>query len=297
MVFILILFLKVYNIEPTDVRNFVDRLSRAIECINSTLSCAPDFEEEVQKIPVLQCVHVMNFVGIGAVRYLPKFLRGVHLSPEVSQEVDNVNASLAKELAKTDPLYSEGTTTDGKICVCLGVETKPIDHNSRTQYTQLITGTIDRLGLKEIIEKKFGEIIAQGIASAEEHMRAENELAEVQQGIVRSIPVVGSVFNWFSPVEKKVHGKSFDIGSTSLKNVVLSPSAGTPTRESRSDSSSTPTTPMKASPPPKNPNTPGPTPTPIKTPEIISDKTPTKVEEKEEEEEGEDIPKPEPLPF
>lgn len=56
------------NIENSDVRAFVDRLGRAIECINATLSCAPDFGEEVQTHQGLQLVHVRNFVGIGAVR-------------------------------------------------------------------------------------------------------------------------------------------------------------------------------------------------------------------------------------
>lgn len=56
------------NIESSDVRAFVERLSKVIQCINATLSCAPDFEEEVQTHQGLQIVHVRNFVGIGAVR-------------------------------------------------------------------------------------------------------------------------------------------------------------------------------------------------------------------------------------
>jgi len=234
------------NIEPSDVRAFVDRLGRAIECINATLSCAPDFEEEAQTHQGLQCVHVRNFVGIGAVRYLPNFLRGVNLAPEVSQEVDAVNSLLAKELAKQDVLFSEGTTTEGKICVCLGVETKTIDNNSPVHYTCAITEKIEELGLRRKIEEKFGEILAQGIQAAEKHMKVENELAEVQQGIFRSIPVVGSMVNWWSPVEKKVHGKSFDIGSTALRNVVLSPSAQKKA-EGRTSSESAPSTPSRTS--------------------------------------------------
>lgn len=56
------------RIDGADIRLFVDRLKKAIECINSTLSCAPDFEEVIQTCKGLQCVFVRNFVGIGAVR-------------------------------------------------------------------------------------------------------------------------------------------------------------------------------------------------------------------------------------
>lgn len=284
---------ELISIETSDVRAFVERLTRAIDCINSTLSCAPAFEEEIQKFKGLQCVHVRNFVGIGAVRYLPNFLRGVNLAPEVSQKVDQVNSRLAKELSEIDVLFSEGTTTEGKICVCLGVETKPIDNNSSINYTNTIINKIEELGLHAIIEEEFGKILTDGIHAAEQHMKVENELAEVQQGIVRSIPVVGSVVNWFSPIEKKVHGKSFDIGSTALRNVVLSPQK---TEEKSSSTNSSPSTPIQGTPTvssEEGENNAKPIPLTL---------TPSKEEKEEKEkeekkEEEKDLPKPEELPL
>lgn len=231
-------------------------------------------------------------------------MRYVNLAPEVSHEVDLVNATLAKELAKVDPLFSEGTTDDGKICVCLGVETKPIDNNSPVYYACTITEKIEELGLRMIIEEKFGEILTQGIKAAEKHMKVENELADVQQGIMRSIPVVGSVFNWFSPVEKQVHGKSFDIGSTSLRNVVLSPSPKP--GQNNSPRATPPLTPTRATPnnitPAITPTQPSPRiseelPTPNLKQNVPGDNNDQGPQEQQPTDPDVDLPKPEPLPI
>jgi len=211
------------NISTEDIKRFVTQLEHVTQCINAALSCAPQFEEVIQTCPGLQCVHVRNFVGIGAVRYLPSFLRGVNLALEVNQEVDAVNSTLAAHLNDVDGLFSEGKTTEGKTCVCLGVETKPITSDSPVYYANLLQEMIEKLGLKAKIEEKFDSILRDGIRAAQQHLELESELAEQNQGIIRSIPLVGNMVNWWSPVEKKVQGKSFDIGSTALRNVVFSP--------------------------------------------------------------------------
>lgn len=291
------------RIDGTDIRVFVDRLKKAIECINATLSCAPDFEEVIQTCKGLQCVFVRNFVGIGAVRYLPTFLRGVNLADEVSAEVDNVNSFLAKELATIDSLFSEGTTTEGKTCVCLGVETKPINNSSPSHYAKIIMDTVEKHHLHEKIEEKFSGILRQGIVTAEKYLKIESEFAEQQQGLMRSIPVVSSVLNWWSPAPKAAPvGKSFDIGSTSLRNVVFSP---------KKPDGSTPT------PSPRQPGTPSAAPTgtpsaaPTGTPSAPASRTPSGSGEKPQPtsdspvapavipfniDAAEEIPKPEPLP-
>ena len=108
-------------ITSKDIKNFCENLATVTSCINSTLACAPYFEEAVQHCEGLQCVHVRNFVGIGAVKYMPAFLRGQDLAPAVSQQIDDLNRTLAERLSELDPLYSVGQTTEGAICICLGV--------------------------------------------------------------------------------------------------------------------------------------------------------------------------------
>jgi hypothetical protein len=52
---------------------------------------------------------------------MPSFLRGNELSDEVRREIDKLNAQLASQLAQEDSLFSEGRTTDGDVCVLVGV--------------------------------------------------------------------------------------------------------------------------------------------------------------------------------
>jgi len=257
------------NITSGAVKTFVNDLTQVTSCINATLSCAPLFEETIQNFPGLSCVEVRNFVGIGAIRYLPNFLRGSQLAPEVSQEVDLVNGILARHLNEVDNLFTEGTTTDGRSCVCLGVETKPITQGSPSFYANLIVEMIEKLSLRQQVEEKFGDILRKGIEAAQQHIMLEQELAEQEKGLIRSIPVVGSMFNWLSPVEKKVQGKTFDIGSTSLRNVVFSPrkdAQGIP----QSPIPNSPSAKPQGSPPPDSPYRP-PASKPSPVPEVQSD--------------------------
>jgi hypothetical protein len=54
-------------------------------------------------------------------RYHPKFLQSDVLAPDVRAELDSLNSTLAKKLQTLDPLFSERLTTNGFVCLCLGV--------------------------------------------------------------------------------------------------------------------------------------------------------------------------------
>lgn len=114
-------FTPVMGICDRDIELFCSTLARVTECINASLSCAPDFEEAIQLLDGFQCVYVRNFVGIGAVRYMPSFLRGQELAPELISQIDQVNSQLAEKLKEVDPLFSCGQTTEGTICIKIGV--------------------------------------------------------------------------------------------------------------------------------------------------------------------------------
>ena len=135
------------GISQSEISKFTESLSRATQCINATLSCATSFEEAIQSCEGLHCVHVRNFVGIGAVRYLPPFFRGSELSSDVAEEINALNLNLAKKLAEIDPLFSVGKTVEGQTCICLGVETKQINHQSAHLYAKLILDTMKSMDI------------------------------------------------------------------------------------------------------------------------------------------------------
>ena len=54
----------------------------------------------------------------------------------------------------------------------------------------------------------------RGIEKANEELQQESELQMYEKGIIRQIPIFGSVFNWMSPIEdKKIAGRSFNLQS------------------------------------------------------------------------------------
>jgi phosphoglycerate dehydrogenase-like enzyme len=75
-----LLLLKVMSISDANISEFVTALATACSCINATLSCAPVFEEDIQRFDNLQCVVVRNFVGLGAVRYARDMSQQIHAS-------------------------------------------------------------------------------------------------------------------------------------------------------------------------------------------------------------------------
>jgi len=68
--------------------------------------------------------------------------------------------------------------------------------------------------------KQIGKILESGIKEAQERLRRENERIEAEQGIIRKIPIVGSVWNWWMPSNQTLPGNSFNL----LTTVVSDPS-------------------------------------------------------------------------
>jgi hypothetical protein len=131
------------EVSKQSIGNFVGNLKKLTELINQTVKSRPAFRGAVIKIEGLNNVKVVNFVGLGAVRYTPKYLQGPSLAPEVRAEIDEVNKNLAEKLGQQDPLFSQGLTVEGDVCVCLGVETNTISTDAPTLYAQKISEVIN----------------------------------------------------------------------------------------------------------------------------------------------------------
>jgi hypothetical protein len=64
--------------------------------------------------------------------------------------------------------------------------------------------------------KQVGKIIELGIKEAEDRIRQETERLEAEQGIIRKIPIVGSVWNWWNPANQILRGNSFSLITTQV---------------------------------------------------------------------------------
>ena len=48
----------------------------------------------------------------------------------------------------------------------------------------------------------MSDLVLKGIEQAQQDLRRENDDALWQEGILRHVPIVGSIYNWISPIQK-----------------------------------------------------------------------------------------------
>jgi len=218
------------------ISDFARCLTEETKLIDATLSCIPHFKEAIEKYDNLTNVVVPHSVGLGAVRIVPSFLDTSSLSGDLKSEIDTLNATLATRLHQEDiNLFKQDVTVDGHVCVSLGVETKPMTPETAREYAEKIYNIALSLKIESKIEENLTQIIKKRIRQAEEEIKNETEELTYQQtGLVRMIPLVGSLWNWWSPIdEPNAHGRSFNLCTSDLKPIT------SPSSSSSSSSSST----------------------------------------------------------
>eukprot|EP01098_Paradermamoeba_levis_P000516 TRINITY_DN1054_c0_g1_i6.p1 TRINITY_DN1054_c0_g1~~TRINITY_DN1054_c0_g1_i6.p1 ORF type:complete len:583 (-),score=186.42 TRINITY_DN1054_c0_g1_i6:154-1902(-) len=265
---------EVMRVEVENIEKFVHLLGLETTLIDTSVSYRPYFASLISKVEGLHNVQVENFVGIGAVRYFPSFLQSIQpLSKEVKSEIDVLNVTLATRLSQVkSSLFSEGKTANGDSCVCVGVDSKQVSKELIKEYVSLIKTTAESLDFSAKVAENISEDIRTRIKEAEEELRKENEDALYQEGLIRKLPLVGSLWGWWSPQPNiQIKGKAYDIGSGKLKSVepkkINHEHSPSPPPSARS--STTPT----SSPSSENITPPLATPTPVATIEQPQDTT------------------------
>ena len=65
----------------------------------------------------------------------------------------------------------------------------------------------------------MSELVQKGIEQAADDMRLESDEAIWQEGVLRHVPIVGSIYNWISPLQKVK--KKWKVFSNFFQNVKL----------------------------------------------------------------------------
>ena len=53
--------------------------------------------------------------------------------------------------------------------------------------------------------QSMSELVRKGIEQAQDDLRKESEEVLWQEGILRHVPLVGSIYNWLSPAQKVIN--------------------------------------------------------------------------------------------
>ncbi|XP_037834577.1 pyridoxal-dependent decarboxylase domain-containing protein 1 isoform X2 [Kryptolebias marmoratus] len=232
----------VLGTQQKDVEDLLEKLVELVATMSSTISLRQNFREETHRhSPSLRYIEELSWPGLGAVRYEPQ-VDGMDES-RMKQELENMNNELLKKLQEldTDIIFSTGPEfVSEENCIFVGMVNEDIDVSE-------LANTIVSLG-KEVEEngrllENMTERVRKGILEAELQLQKANEDKLIEEGMLRQLPLVGSVLNWFSPVQSSIKGRTFNLAAGFLDSTDVMYS--TKVQASRESSQHTPTVPSK----------------------------------------------------
>lgn len=206
-------FAQILGTTEEDIEDFISSLQAQIVILDATVSMRKPFRNIVMECENLALIEMEGYAGLGALRYIPTTLidKLGNLPEENKNDINALNIELVHKLKATDGAFSLGQSDDGIACVKFGLIT------ADTNIVELVS-LVENIG-KEVEESsKFletmSERILKGIEEANKDLQRENEERIVQEGLLRQVPLVGSLLNWWSPPTKEsIKGRTFNLSS------------------------------------------------------------------------------------
>ncbi|KAM9392970.1 pyridoxal-dependent decarboxylase domain-containing protein 1 isoform 2-T3 [Pholidichthys leucotaenia] len=202
----------VLGTQHEDVEDLVEKLSELVPVMNSTMCLRQDFREETHRhSPSLRYIEELSWPGLGAVQY----------EPENEVLLKKINTELLKKLQEldTDIIFSAGPEFDTEEdCIFVGMVTEDVDVPELVNMIDTLGRDIEESG--KLLEN-MTEVVRKGILEAELQLQKASEEKLMEEGILRQLPVVGSVLNWFSPVQSSIKGQTFNLAAGSLDSTEM----------------------------------------------------------------------------
>uniref|UniRef100_UPI00358EA79F pyridoxal-dependent decarboxylase domain-containing protein 1 isoform X2 n=1 Tax=Myxine glutinosa TaxID=7769 RepID=UPI00358EA79F len=164
--------------------------------------------------PPLAYLEERCWAGLGALRYE---VSGLELHPSHRQvELEKFNQELGQKLKSLlpDAPLAFGPRAGGRLdCVYIGMVTEELDMTALVQTIVEAGREVEERG--RLLEN-MTDMVLKGIQEAEEELQKSNQKKLQQEGVLRQLPIVSSMLNWFSPVHASPHGQTFNLIAGSL---------------------------------------------------------------------------------
>jgi len=212
-----------------EVDNFLQVLQEKCDILNATVTQRAKFIQLIEAEPSVQHVDIAHWAGLGGVRYIPKELMDedgkVHGGEGVEGGQDTINKlinqrnmELVATLRNTDAAFSlgEGPPPEAHMCVRFGMVTRETEVG---ELLGLVISTGKEIDMAVDQLESMSEVVRKGVVQAQEELRREADNKIWQEGILRHVPIVGSFYNWLSPVpeEAKVKGRYLNLQEGKLE--------------------------------------------------------------------------------
>ncbi|XP_041134110.1 pyridoxal-dependent decarboxylase domain-containing protein 1-like isoform X2 [Polyodon spathula] len=204
----------VLGTKDEDVDSLVERLQEKIPVLISTLQLREEFREEVHRIAALTYIEDLSWPGLGIVRYEMS-----SEEPDESKrqaELEKINSVMLKKLKELDCDLTFSTGPEfgpEKNCVYIGMATEDLDV---AEVVEMIAAIGREIEENSRLLENMTEVVCKGIQEAELQLQKATEEKLMEEGVLRQLPVVGSVLNWFSPVQSSVKGRTFNLAAGSV---------------------------------------------------------------------------------
>uniref|UniRef100_U3FX57 Pyridoxal-dependent decarboxylase domain-containing protein 1 n=1 Tax=Micrurus fulvius TaxID=8637 RepID=U3FX57_MICFL len=202
----------VLGTEVQDVDQLMDCLKMKVPVLNCTLQLREEFEQEVKRTVGLSYVEDFTWPGLGVVRYKGQNEE----TPE--KDMEKINSGLLKKLneLESDLLFSLGPEFGAeKNCIYIGMVTEDLDVS---ELVETIAASGREIEENSRLLENMTEVVRKGIQDAQVQLQKANEERLLEEGLLRQIPVVGSVMNWFSPFHASPKGQTFNLTAGSLES-------------------------------------------------------------------------------
>ncbi|CAQ16135.1 Pyridoxal-dependent decarboxylase domain-containing protein 1 [Caenorhabditis elegans] len=204
-----------YSSHIDHVQRFVRKLTDIMRIVESTVVSKLKFSELKDDFPSLVLLPIRNWAGIGAVCYIPSIVK--ETNPEdwndiQKQQISHLNLELVHQLKSVDAAFSSGDCTRyGVSCVKFGMLSDVKDlHN----LVEMVAQKGKEIENSQQYLDSLAHLIRQGIEAANEALRKENDQRLQNEGMMRQLPIMGSLVNWWSPLtpeSQNIRGRAFNL--------------------------------------------------------------------------------------
>jgi len=211
------------SLTEDDLEAFIIALENQTAILNATVCQREKFIELIEAEIKLQLVEIPHWAGLGGVCYIPPEQRRSPDDPETNNLpytdeelhlINHKNVQLINQLRTLDSAFSLGEGGDGRMCIRFGMVSMDTDVE---ELLALVTRTGTDLDEQVDHFQNMEEMVRKGIQQAQSDLQRESEEVIWQEGILRHVPLVGSIYNWISPAQKThVQGRTLSLNEGKL---------------------------------------------------------------------------------